>query len=176
MANAAVKNRLKSNRTRLIQLSILIAFSNLVFLISRLTFNKNTPTQPHWHYLLIIYVTLTAIPLLFMVYLSLPTYSSDGTLVSGGDDITSGLIAEYSHDIVYIAVLAQMINSFWKYGHWFLLIIPTGVVAIGASYATSLWSSKPKVPVSFISFQTVVLYLSHHSVLINLYLCFGFYI
>jgi len=56
-----------------------------------------------------------------------PVYQN-GELMDGGGDITTGTVAEYLHDMIYIAGLAQLVHGFWKYGWTLLLIVRSSYV------------------------------------------------
>ncbi|KAA8498358.1 hypothetical protein FVE85_5943 [Porphyridium purpureum] len=141
MANASAKNRLRANRLRLRQLLILTCVVNVVYALGRCVsvsvrpavVRLVAPDRGAW----LVWLITDGILLTPMALLALwtkPSYSSTPPhdLLDAGMDITDSAnwLAEYMHDVIYVAALSLGVSAFWRYGWTLLTLLPIGAAVL----------------------------------------------
>jgi len=123
MAKAGDKKRLEENKAHLQRLKIVIGIANAVFIIARFVLNRRGTTG--YHYMALALTTVLYAFCYSAVAAALaPHYSSSGELIYSGADLRTGGVMEYYHDIVYIAVFAQVAGAFFNKAWLVFLAIP----------------------------------------------------
>lgn len=132
MANSSAKKLIKANAARLTNLKIAIAAANLFFAVFRLILFRSSFTtffKISWVAILIVY----ALPFYLIWSTARPTFSPDGSILSGGHDISKPGLLEYAHDIIYLTILVQALLSFSRFALLLFLVIPGYIIYTWAS-------------------------------------------
>lgn len=107
MANSSAKKLIRANAARLRRLLLTILASHAAYLLVRVVLRRATLDALH----LVAWLVLagaSAAPFFLLWTAARPRYFDDGTLVHGGEDIAAPGVLEYAHDLIYVAVAAQL--------------------------------------------------------------------
>lgn len=101
----------------------LIIACNVVYVLVRILILHSSFTWKHWVGLVLTSLAY-AIPYKQLDQMAKPTYASDGELIDGGFDMSTGGICGYLHDVIYITSFVQLASiisdKFW----YTYLVIP----------------------------------------------------
>ncbi|KAG0453112.1 hypothetical protein HPP92_025776 [Vanilla planifolia] len=115
MANQGAKKRKEENRKHMANLLRLIIACNVIYILVKLIIFHSSFSWKHWIGLI---VTSLAYGISFQLLANMakPTYS-DGELMDGGFDLTTGGVCGYLHDVIYITSFVQLTSiisdKFW---------------------------------------------------------------
>ncbi|KYQ96688.1 transmembrane protein [Tieghemostelium lacteum] len=122
MANSGAKKRKIQNDKEMLKLRVILLVSNLLYIVYRMVIHKDSFGGWNWFS----FITMALLNLLAYKLISAsaaPTFSAEGELIDGGNDLSAGL-NEYYFDIVYICVITQVIGLFTDKALLLLLTIP----------------------------------------------------
>lgn len=141
MANSSAKKVIKANAARLNRLRITILLANIAYFLVRFVLLRSTFDSFYLTAWILLSV-VTALAFYFLSNAARPRYFDDGSLMDGGEDISSPGVLEYAHDLIYLAVLVQFGLLLTK---WALLIL--AIVPIYGIYASCCSDGNTNHPV-----------------------------
>lgn len=127
MANSSAKKVMKSNRRRLNILMLTIGVTNLLFGIIRAVILRQSFTT----FYQVCWVALglaSALPFYMIWVAARPSFGSDGSIISGGEDITQRGVLEYAHDVIFLCAFVQTALIFSRWALIVLLVVPVYII------------------------------------------------
>eukprot|EP01130_Rhizamoeba_saxonica_P014746 TRINITY_DN6472_c3_g1_i2.p1 TRINITY_DN6472_c3_g1~~TRINITY_DN6472_c3_g1_i2.p1 ORF type:complete len:181 (-),score=27.68 TRINITY_DN6472_c3_g1_i2:184-690(-) len=128
MANASAKKILIKNRKKMKAFHIASAIIWAIYVLYRIYYHYDSMDIWNWIGSSIFFgVWITA----YFLFTSRATAQFDpdtGKLIDGGDDLSKGMIMEYSWDLVYVNFMVQILTMFSNY--FWLLYLSVPVYAI----------------------------------------------
>ncbi|KAK5190070.1 hypothetical protein LTR92_010051 [Exophiala xenobiotica] len=134
MAKKAAKNLTVRNAARLQQTHLITLAINSVFLLLRFTFRRSLSLKSY-----VCFSLPGAIIEFYLDRVARPTYSADGTIRNGGEDLGAEGMTEFMWDVLYwtwINVILVIIlgNRAW----WLYLVVPGYAIYAGVTTASGL--------------------------------------
>lgn len=139
MANSSAKKLRAANLRRLKLLAAAIAAANLVFFVLHVALRRGAVpriTTALWLAFAVIYAAAYA----FLYVAARPTYDAHANLLSAGHDLAAPGLLEYTHDLIYLAVVAQLLSPISRLS---ILIIPGFAAHLLVSNRSALFPTAP---------------------------------
>ena len=122
MAGAGAKKRAEENKQRLKTLQLLILVTTAVYAAVRLGAFKSTAQWYHWIGLLFT-LGIHGVSYWIIAAVARPVYQN-GELIDGGGDLSKSIAASYSHDVLYVTSMVQVLAAFTNWGWLLFLTVP----------------------------------------------------
>ncbi|KAL8143878.1 hypothetical protein V2J09_016910 [Rumex salicifolius] len=131
MANQGAKKRKEENARHMSKLFKLIVGCNVIFILVRMLIFHSSITWKHWIGLMLTSLAYV-IPYQQLSAMAKPAYDSNGELLDGGFDMSTGGICGYMHDVIYITSFVQ-IASIISDKFWYTYLVIPGYAIYQAS-------------------------------------------
>jgi hypothetical protein len=122
MAGAGAKKRAEENKQRLKTLQLVILVTTAVYAGIRLGAFRSTAQWYHWAGL-ILTLGVHGVSYWIIAAVGKPVYQN-GELIDGGGDLSKSVAASYSHDVLYVSSMVQLLAAFTNWGWLLYLAIP----------------------------------------------------
>ncbi|CAH9072276.1 unnamed protein product [Cuscuta europaea] len=140
MANQGGKKRKEENIRHMRTLHHTILFCNVVYLLVRFGIFYSSLSWMHGVGLLFTSIAYF-LPYQQLTTMAKPSYGSDGELLDGGYDMSTGGVCGYLHDVIYITCFVQLASilsgKFW----YTYLVIPGFAVYKSSGFLKGFLSS-----------------------------------
>ncbi|KAI9245255.1 hypothetical protein BY458DRAFT_466401 [Sporodiniella umbellata] len=143
MANASSKKIAAANKQTIKNLSYGFLIVNSIYFLWRVVYHWNTFTVSQM-FLYGITAGLTYFFYRVLVSSGTPSYTPDGSLISGGDDLNSEGLTAYMFDIIYVTWFVHITTAFISNKFWMVyLVIPTYAAYKIIPMAKSYFGNRP---------------------------------
>eukprot|EP00168_Porphyra_purpurea_P021672 TRINITY_DN976_c0_g1_i2.p3 TRINITY_DN976_c0_g1~~TRINITY_DN976_c0_g1_i2.p3 ORF type:complete len:178 (+),score=51.96 TRINITY_DN976_c0_g1_i2:117-650(+) len=133
MANDAAKKRVKANAAALASMRIFLAVANVAYAASMGVAAARQAPLTRGLVLWVAYLAVEGGVFAFLSSSAAPVYDAQGSLVSGGTDLTSPGVIEYCRDILMVASAAHTLCALTAWGSLLLLSVPLYAMSLAAS-------------------------------------------
>eukprot|EP00887_Chlorella_sp_A99_P003081 scaffold9.g3081.t1 len=145
MAKSSDKRRIDENAAHLRKLGGAILIANAAYVVGRLLLKRGSATWLHWGGFA--FTTVVYAFCWFSIRAALaPAYSATGELVYAGQDLKTGGVLSYFHDVVYVSIFVQLGGALsdWFWLAW--LAVPVyALYALLVHVALPYWNT-PRLP------------------------------
>lgn len=153
MAKAGDKKRIESNRKHIQILQLIIAVSNIVFILFKFLLKSATT----WHWIALASTTLLySFTYNFIAKSLAPHYSQTGECIFPGSDPSKGGPISYFHDVLYLTAAAQFGGAFTNYAWLVLALVPGYALMKLTTLVLIPWLSGPSQSSSYMPRETEV--------------------
>ncbi|KAI8637884.1 hypothetical protein BD408DRAFT_423815 [Parasitella parasitica] len=128
MANASSKKIASTNKQTLNNLTKGFLIVNAVYFLWRVVYHWDSFTLSQFF----LYITTGGLSFLFyriLVSSGTPTYSSEGNLISSGDDLNTEGLTAYMFDIIYVTWFVHVTTAFISNKFWLVYLVIPGYAA-----------------------------------------------
>ncbi|KAF2073263.1 hypothetical protein CYY_005425 [Polysphondylium violaceum] len=122
MSNQGAKKRKQKNDEIIKRLQILLASSNLLYILYRIIYHSDSFGGWKW-FTFILMCILNGVSYFLLSAMTRVSYNQSGELIDGGSELSGGF-CEYYFDIIYICSGVQILGLLSDKFLWILLIIP----------------------------------------------------